>query len=108
MRDARRRAKNVEGLAKRLVHHRSGLLGHSIHVRLRPGLKGLSFEIGSDLDYALFHHDGTGIYGPRHRPIRAKGKVMVFSVNGHRVYTPQVKGQRGTKFLERALVAAKF
>lgn len=106
-RDALKRGRRVRDLAQRLAPTDTGRLRGSINVRLKPGLRGVVVEVGTSLNYALYQHDGTGIYGPLHRPIRARrGKVMVFTWHGQRVYARQVRGVPGTKFLSRAVIAA--
>lgn len=113
-RDALRRGHRVQAVAQRLAPRRSGRLSSSIYVRMRAGILGPIVEVGSPLDYAKWQHDGTGIYGPRHRPIRPKrrglsrrrGAVLVFDWRGQRVYARSVRGAPPTKFLSRALHAA--
>jgi hypothetical protein len=109
-RDAKKRGDRVQELARLLAPKRTGRLAASIRVRLVPRLSGVAVEVGSSLDYALYQHEGTGIYGPRHRPIRPTGRlgVLVFEHHGVRVYARQVSGARPTKFLEHALIAAKI
>lgn len=109
-RDALRRGNRVQELARILVPKRTGRLATSISVRLVPRLGGVAVQIGSSLDYALYQHEGTGIHGPRHRPIRPKRRagVLVFQTGGVRIFARQVSGARATKFLERALIAAKI
>lgn len=107
-RDALKRGRHVRDLARVLAPKRSGRLAASISVKLVPRLSGLAVEVGTGLDYALYQHDGTGVYGPRHSPIRARrGKVLVFTAGvGDKVFARSVRGARPTKFLERAIVAA--
>lgn len=106
-RDARKRAERVRDRAQLLAPVNTGRLRASINVRLRPGVLGIKYEVGSSLHYAKFQHDGTGVYGPRHRPIKAKrGKVMVFTWHGKQVFAREVRGAPATKFLAHALLAA--
>jgi hypothetical protein len=106
-RDALARGRRVQRAAQRIAPVRTGRLRESINVRMRPGIRGVVVEVGTSLNYALYQHDGTGVYGPRGRPIRARrGKVMVFDVGGQRVFAREVRGVPGTKFLARALSAA--
>lgn len=106
-RDALRRGRRVQAHAQRLAPVRTGHLRASINVRMRPGLRGLVVEVGTGVSYAMYQHEGTGIYGPAHRPIRARrGKVMAFEWRGNRVFAREVRGTRATKFLERALRSA--
>lgn len=79
-------------------------------------------RIGSNLDYAIYVHEGTGIYGPRGVPIRPRsGRFMVWPVrnNQYRVtggnrrykagktqthaFARQVRGVRARPFLVEAL-----
>lgn len=69
-------------------------------------------RVGSPLDYMLYQHEGTGIYGPRGTPIRpVHRKFLRFEVKsgkaaaGRRpvVFAKQVRGVVGDKFLLRAL-----
>ena len=66
--------------------------------------------VGSNLNYALFVHEGTGVYGPKHAPIRPKrAKRLRFKPRGSRkwVYARQVKGMAPNRFLTNALHAAR-
>jgi hypothetical protein len=62
--------------------------------------------------YARWVHNGTGIYGPRHRPIKPK-RAKALRFKGRRfgksgwVYARQVKGMKPNPFLEDALIAAR-
>lgn len=101
------RGRRVRDAARRNVNSRTGTLARSIEVSIdvRGGVTGA--KIGSTLFYAKYVHDGTGIYGPAGRPIRPnRGKVLVFDGRRGETFTPYSRGQRGTKFLERALRAA--
>lgn len=78
-------------------------------------------RIGSALDYALYVHEGTGIYAGR-GPIRARGGGLLRWPNrnnsgvGNRrykggrtqayIYARQVRGMKGTPYLRDALPAA--
>ncbi|MCA1841581.1 MAG: HK97 gp10 family phage protein [Actinobacteria bacterium] len=65
-------------------------------------------ELTYHADYALAVMKGTGIYGPRARPITPKrGKYLVFrGRDGGLVYARSVRGQRANPFLVNALKAA--
>jgi hypothetical protein len=56
--------------------------------------------------YALYVHEGTGIYGPRGAPIKPKTKKLLrFELpDGTIVYAKSVKGMPGRPFLVEALV----
>lgn len=62
--------------------------------------------VGSSVQYAGYHHQGTGVYGPAGRPIRARpGRVLAFRPKGSQtiVYTREVQGSRPNPFLLEAL-----
>ncbi len=55
--------------------------------------------------YALYQHEGTGIYGPKKRPIRpVNGKFLVWTDpdTGETIFATEVRGTPGKKFLSRA------
>lgn len=62
-------------------------------------------EVYSDLEYAAYVHEGTGIYGPSHRPIRpVRARVLSWQQSGAgRVFAREVRGQRTQPFLAEAL-----
>jgi phage gpG-like protein len=67
--------------------------------------------VGTNVNYARWVHDGTGIYGPRGAMIRPKRrKYLRFrpSGRGRYVYARQVKGMPGNPFLRAALRAARY
>jgi hypothetical protein len=79
-------------------------------IRVSPvrsnGASELSVQIGSDLPYALWVEEGTGVFGPHGTPITPRtAPVMVFysRVYGGRVVTRNVIGQVGKHFLRNAL-----
>lgn len=91
----------------------TGHLRSSIQVQIRQyGAGKVAIRIGTNVKYARWVHDGTGIYGPRNRLIRPK-KAKVLRFSGRRygktgyIYARHVKGMRGNAFLEDALIAAK-
>ena len=66
--------------------------------------------IGTNVKYALYVHEGTGIYGPKGIPIRPRrAKFLRFRPGrrGRWVYARQVKGMRPNPFLVNALPAAR-
>jgi hypothetical protein len=78
----------------------TGLLRQSIvGRRIRAGVTGVWYEVGSDLDYAIYQHEGTRDHGPvRARLLRFKPKG-----SGVFVFAKRVRGVRPSKFLTRAL-----
>lgn len=115
--DLRRRAENVQRQARQNLlgggsrprRITTGRLAASIEIqRTRSGIIP-AYRIGTNLRYASWVHDGTGIYGPRRRIITARrpGRLMRFRVkSGDIVYTKRVRGMRPNYFLRDALRAA--
>ena len=69
------------------------------------------FRVGTNKNYALFVHEGTGIYGPKRTLIKPKrARVLVFQPkNGVRkVFVKSVKGMPRNRFLADAMRAAKL
>ena len=61
-------------------------------------------EVINNAHYLVFPNDGTGIYGPRHAPIRPKrAKVLHFHWRGREWFLKSVKGQKPKKFVERSM-----
>jgi hypothetical protein len=64
--------------------------------------------VGTNVKYARWVHDGTGIYGPRGQVIRpVRAKFLRFKAGGRVIYRRQVKGMRPNRFLLFALSAAR-
>jgi hypothetical protein len=60
-----------------------GRLRQSIRGRIEARGHALVGSWGSDLEYATYRHEGTGIYGPRRRRITPKrGQFLVFESSG--------------------------
>ena len=64
-------------------------------------------EVYSDLDYARYVHEGTGLYGPTNRPIRPRrARALSWRAGGQRVFAREVRGAKPQPFLREALLAA--
>lgn len=66
--------------------------------------------VGTNVNYAILVHEGTGIFGPRHAPIQPRrAKRLRFRPKGSRrfVYAKQVRGMAPNRFLANALAAAR-
>ncbi len=88
----------------------TGRLRASIDVELIKRVK-LAARIGTNVEYALFVHEGTGIYGPKHTPITPKtSRYLQFKPRGSSdfVYAKSVKGMKANPFLVNALPAANL
>jgi hypothetical protein len=103
-----RRGRKVQRHAQRNVNSRTGALARSIKVRLAMEAGAPGVDVYTDLYYSLWVHDGTGIYGPRGRPIRPRrARYMVFrGSGGTMVYARSVRGQRANPYLRDALRSA--
>lgn len=107
--DLLRRGHNVEALAKKFAPSRTGKLRASITTKLVKFNGNLAVLVGSNLNYAMYQHEGTGIYGPHGTPIvPVHAKFLRFQPTGSKgfVYAKEVRGTPPTFFLKRALVAA--
>lgn len=102
MRDALRRARNVQAVARRLAPRRTGRLAASIEVETRFSFRGGSVRVGSRLRYARVAHDGRG-------PVRVeRGRALAFTTRGGDVvFARSADAAAGTHYLARALPAAR-
>lgn len=108
-RDLMRRGHNVEALAKKFAPVNTGRLRASINTKLVKYGGELAVLVGTNVNYAMFQHEGTGIYGPHGEPIvpvRAKFLKFIPKGGSTYVFARSVKGSPPTFFLRRALVAA--
>lgn len=122
--DLRVRANRVLNEARRRAPVDTGRLRGSLSMVFSVGPHGEPVaRIGSNLPYAIYVHEGTGIYGPKHSLIYpVKGKFMRWpavnnSGTGNRrykggktqlyIFAKSTKGMPGRPFLLQALDAAK-
>ena len=109
VRDLLRRGLLVETQAKRNLGGVGGRLRASIATLVVTPNRTPAVLVGTNVNYARFVHDGTGVYGPKHAPIRPRrAKFLRFRPRGSKrwVYARQVKGMRPNRFLLNALPAA--
>lgn len=88
---------------KRIDH---GLLRASIATQLATYGDELAVRVGTNVYYGLWVHDGTGIYGPRHTPIKpkkAKALRFFWKKEGRWVVTKSVRGMKPNTYLKSAL-----
>lgn len=112
--DLFRRGKKVEAKAKLNLQRPpkridTGYLRSSIHTEL-VSLGGMpAVRVGTNVYYAIYVHEGTGVYGPKGRMITPiHGKFLSWKVkNGKRIFAVAVKGMQPNPFLRDALPAAK-
>jgi bacteriophage HK97-gp10 putative tail-component len=112
--DLFRRGKKVETKAKLNLQRPpkrvdTGHLRSSIHTQLVIVNGAPAVRVGTLVEYAIYVHDGTGIYGPRHTYIRpVTAKVLSWKTKGgHRIYAYKVRGMKPNPFLRDAMSAAK-
>lgn len=120
--ELRVRANRVLSAARALCPVDEGRLRASIAVEYTETATMLTARIGSNLPYALFRHEGTGLYGPRGAYIYPRhAKVMLWPVKnnagGRRRFkggstaqfaaARRTRGTPGVPFLRDALDAAR-
>lgn len=110
-----RRGRKVQLSAKRLCPVDHGRLRNSIDVAMITIAGITHVEVGTDVTYALWVHNGTGLYGPRKariHPVHAKALVFTPRKGGGKliparqrgvVIVRSTRGMRGTPFLRDAL-----
>lgn len=109
VRDLERKAIRTRDLAARKAPVDTGRLRSSITWRIEFVNGRPVAVIGTNVAYAKFVHDGTGIYGRAGTPILAKpGKVFVFTPKGSAdpVFARSTKGVPARPFLTEALKEA--
>lgn len=123
--DLRRRGNAVLREAKRLCPADTGTLRKSLTLEIGSD-GGLPYAaVGSNLEYAIYVHEGTGLYSKRGaryiRPVRAKALRWPLTNNTGRgrrrykggqtaafVYSMRSSGSPGRPFLLNALPAAQL
>lgn len=92
------RARRVVVAAKMQAGVKTGRLKNSIHMRhMRGGPAGQYVMVGSNLHYALLHHEGT----KPHLIVPNRSTVLRFSSGGRVIYTHAVRhpGTRPNRYL---------
>lgn len=112
-RDLIRRGVRVESAAKRNISTNpkrvnTGRLRSSITHHLMYDGRSLSVRVGTNVKYARYVHEGTGLYGPRRAFIRPKtARVLRWTSRGKTVYARYSSGMEKNEFLKNALSAAR-
>lgn len=97
-------ALRTERAAKQNVPVRQGVLQNSIHTTTGT----LQARVAPSAKYALYVHNGTGIYGPNKRPITPKSaRVLHFVSGGRDIFVKSVKGQKANPFMAKAYKEVK-
>lgn len=97
-------AYRVEGDAEQNAPIDIGVLRGSINTD-GPHKRGndVMASVGTNVKYARYMEEGTGIYGPRRTPITPKnGKVLAWKRNGKWHFARSVKGVKPKRFFKRA------
>jgi len=89
--------------ARAMVGVRTGNLRSSIHMRHMRDARGQHIWVGSSLDYALAHHEGSR----PHTIVPKGGKVLRFTSRGQVVYAHALNhpGNKANRYLSKALEA---
>jgi hypothetical protein len=97
------KGKEILTVAKAKVGVRTGALRSSLHMRHMRDSRGQHIWVGSTLDYALAHHEGTS---PR-TIVPKSGKMLRFTSRGRVVYAHAVQhpGTKPNRYLSEALRA---
>jgi hypothetical protein len=101
-------ATRVEAEAKRRAPVDTGRLRSSLKKRVVSSGGKIVAEVSTNVKYAVYVHEGTGIYGPRRRLITPqRGAVLVFTPRGaaRPVFVRSVRGVKPRPFLRDALRA---
>ena len=116
-----RRSNRVLNKARRLCPVDEGRLRSSLAYEIRQDKGDIVGRVGTNLDYGLFIHEGTGIYAGKGPITPKKGKYLRWPVKnnsgqGRRrykagataqyAYAKKVKGVKGRPYLRDALDAA--
>jgi hypothetical protein len=104
-RDLLRKGLRVQTAAKRKCPVDHGRLRGSISIATSSIGGIMAVEVGTNVDYAPYVHNGTGLYGQfSQKIVPAHAKVMVFTgKTGDKVFARSTKGQKGVPFLQDAL-----
>lgn len=109
VKEVTKRTRSTSNLAKRKVGVDTGRLRSSIQYTVNAQHDKVVGTVGAMVQYARYHHDGTGIHGPKGRPITPKnGPFLVFTPKGAKkpVFATQVAGSKPNPFLTDALAEA--
>lgn len=101
----RRKGRRILAVAKKLVGKRTGTLRSSLHMRHYRDPRGQYVKIGSNVNYAYLHHEGS-----RPHLIKPdKKQVLRFRTKGQIVMTHLVRhpGTKPNPYLTRALRAVR-
>ena len=98
-----RKAYQVQNKARVNCPVDSGNLRGSITHEIAQDGGGLSARVGTNVPYAIYVHEGTGIYAGRGYITPKKGKFLAWKGGGGWVFAKRVRGQKANPFLRDAL-----
>lgn len=115
IKDLIRRGTNVQNAAKKHLETyprrvNTGLLRSSIKVQIITVGGNPAVSVGTNIRYAVWVHDGTGIYGPAGHLIKPKTKQVMrwlSKKHGGYAFAKTSKGMRPNRFLKESLKFAK-
>ncbi len=99
----------AEGAAKESAPIDQGILRGSIHSKITKLNGELVGIVGTNLEYAPYQEQGTGIYGPKGTPITPKrSRFLRFKTkSGQVVFARSVRGTRPKKFMAKGMRAVQ-
>jgi phage gpG-like protein len=103
-----KRGNRVQNKAKQLCPTDGGRLKNSITLELRGSGDRMEVRVGTNVAYAVWVHEGTGIYAGRGYITPKRGRFLSWKPRGGaRVFARKIKGQKAQPFLKDALPAAR-
>lgn len=93
----------VESEAKQKAPIDKGVLRSSITHKLEGSTGARMARVGTNIEYAVYQEYGTGVFGPKGRPITPKrGRFLVFrGKDGNMVFARQVAGSPKREFMKK-------
>lgn len=85
---------------------RSGAMRTGVNFIVKSNSDKVWLEFYNDVQHAVYHEYGTGIYGPKRTPIRPKRAKLLSWIDpdtGKRVFAKQVRGVPAKKYLRRSI-----
>lgn len=95
---------HIEAKAKQLAPIEHGNLRGSITTK-GPTVTGMNVEarVGTNVEYARYQEEGTGIYGPNKTPIRPKTvRRLAWKKGGQWFFAKEVRGVKPKRFFKQA------
>lgn len=90
-----------EAKAKASWTDRTGNTRNAIHGGADRNKDGATLYLAHGSKVGGYLEEGTGIYGPKGRPIRpVKAKALVFKINGQLIFAKEVKGMKARPIIK--------